>query len=144
MKGKRDLAVSKHPLAEVFGFASDDMSGNAARHRKCRLCPFNNKIPNCTKDKAQAPLGICSIFHEEEIVITCPIRFRQNWSIAEDAARFFSDRMPIGRRCRKFASKMPRVVRRETCWKPTLQLTCSETQNKLAYFIERQWFWLNG
>ena len=81
--------TSTHPLAEVFGFPADDMSTDAVRHRKYRLCPFNNKIPNCTKDKAQAPLGVCSVFHEEEIVITCPIRFRQNWSIAEDAARFF-------------------------------------------------------
>jgi len=81
--------MNKHPLAEIFGFPADDMSANAVRHRRNRLCPFNNKIPNCTKDKAQAPLGVCSVFHENEIVITCPIRFRQNWSIAEDAARFF-------------------------------------------------------
>jgi hypothetical protein len=45
---------TKHPLAEVFGFPSTDMSANANRHRTKRLCPFNNKVPNCTKDKAQA------------------------------------------------------------------------------------------
>ena len=89
MKNKKDKSIRKHPLAEVFGFPTDDMSNNAIRHRKSRLCPFNNKIPNCTKDKAQSPLGVCSVFHEDGVVITCPIRFRQNWRIAEDAARFF-------------------------------------------------------
>jgi hypothetical protein len=43
----------KYPLAEVFGFSTLDMSMNAIRHRKMRLCPFNNKGPNCTKAGAQ-------------------------------------------------------------------------------------------
>jgi Restriction endonuclease NotI len=80
---------TKHPLAEVFGFPSTDMSANANRHRTKRLCPFNNKVPNCTKDKAQDPLGVCSVFQGDAIVITCPIRFRQSWLIADDAADFF-------------------------------------------------------
>ena len=79
----------KHPLAEVFGFAASDMSPSAKRHRNKRLCPFNNKVPNCTKDKAQNPLGVCSVLHDQEVVITCPIRFRQDWIIADDAAEFF-------------------------------------------------------
>ena len=74
---------------EIFGFPAWDMSAAALRHRKSRLCPFNNKVPNCTKDKAQDPLGVCSILHSDEIVITCPIRFRQGWLIANDAADFF-------------------------------------------------------
>lgn len=78
-----------HPLAEVFGFSSSDMSAKAKLHRAKRLCPFNNKVPNCTKDKAQSPLGVCSIFHDGNIAITCPIRFRQEWLIAVDAAEFF-------------------------------------------------------
>ena len=82
-------ATPTHPLAEVFGFAAGDMSPTAIRHRTNRLCPFNNKIPNCTKDKAQDPLGVCSILHETDIAITCPIRFRQGWLTADDAAEFF-------------------------------------------------------
>jgi hypothetical protein len=78
-----------HPLAEVFGFSTDDLSDSANRHRTKRLCPFNNKVPNCTKDKAQDPLGVCSVFHEGDVVINCPIRFRQSWLIADDAAEFF-------------------------------------------------------
>lgn len=82
-------STPKHPLAEVFGFSVTDMSLKANRHRTKRLCPFNNKVPNCTKDKAQDPLGVCSIFQDDTIAITCPIRFRQNWLIADDAADFF-------------------------------------------------------
>jgi len=80
----------KHPLAEVFGFPVNNFSHRAARYRKHQLCPYNNKVPNCTKDKANAPLGVCSIFSgENSIAITCPIRFRQEWLTVEDAATFF-------------------------------------------------------
>ncbi|MBZ5702770.1 MAG: hypothetical protein LAN84_13105 [Acidobacteriia bacterium] len=84
--------MSKQPMAEVFGFPTDNNSQTAARNREKRLCPFNNKVPNCTKDKAQDPLGVCSVFegeNRENIAITCPVRFRENWLIAEDAAEFF-------------------------------------------------------
>jgi hypothetical protein len=82
----------KQPLAEIFGFLTTDQTENAVRFRTHRLCPFNNKVPNCTKDKAKNPLGVCSIFYEGQTVITCPIRFRENWIIADDAAAFFFDR----------------------------------------------------
>ena len=77
------------PLAEVFGFQFDNQSDLAARYRRKRLCPFNNKVPNCTKDKANDPLGVCSIFDGDNVAITCPIRFRQDWIIADHAADFF-------------------------------------------------------
>lgn len=79
----------KHPLAEVFGHAPTDFSAKAVRFRKNRLCPFNNKVPSCTKDKAKDPLGVCSVLGKDGPVITCPIRFREDWLIAEDAASFF-------------------------------------------------------
>ena len=81
--------MPSHPLAEVFGFPHDNLSQEASRYRRNRLCPFNNKVPNCTKDKADNPLGVCSIYDNDGIVITCPIRFRDQWLIAEDAAAFF-------------------------------------------------------
>jgi hypothetical protein len=84
-----DNLSAKNPLAEVFGFDRDDQSATAQRHRSKRLCPFNNKVPNCTKDKAQNPLGVCSIFHNHNIAVTCPIRFHQDWLITDDAADFF-------------------------------------------------------
>lgn len=79
------------PLAEVFGHLLADQSSKAERYRSHRLCPFNNKVPNCTKDKAKDPLGVCSIYFENMPVITCPIRFREDWVIADDAASFFFD-----------------------------------------------------
>lgn len=88
-KRKTDMKESKHPLAEVFGHLASDHSSRAQRYRSHRLCPFNNKVPNCTKDKAKDPLGVCSVFHEGTAVITCPIRFREDWLITDDAASFF-------------------------------------------------------
>ncbi len=85
------MAHIGQPLAEVFGHLTTDQTDRAERYRSRRLCPFNNKVPNCTKDKAKNPLGVCSIYHENEPVITCPIRFRQEWIIADDAATFFFD-----------------------------------------------------
>lgn len=79
----------RQPLAEVFGFPIDNLSPEADRHRALRLCPFNNRSPNCTKDKLDDPLGVCSVNHAGGTVITCPVRFRQEWLIAEDAAAFF-------------------------------------------------------
>lgn len=79
----------KHPLAEVFGYLTTDHSALATLGRKNRLCPFNNRVPNCTKDKAKNPLGVCSIHHNGAPTITCPVRFRENWIITSDAADFF-------------------------------------------------------
>ena len=81
--------MARHPLAEVFGFPISNFSAEANRHRAKRLCPYNNKVPNCTKDKAKDPLGVCSVYDNSSIAITCPIRFRQDWLIADDAASFF-------------------------------------------------------
>jgi len=82
----------KQPLGEVFGYPIDNIGDEASRFRSNKLCPFNNSIPNCTKDKALTPLGVCSVIHAGNLVITCPIRFREQWIIAEDAANFFFPR----------------------------------------------------
>jgi hypothetical protein len=82
--------MSDNPLAEVFGFPTNNYSEMAQRYRKGKLCPFNNKVPNCTKDKALDPLGVCSILDDAgNPTIACPIRFREKWIIAEHAASFF-------------------------------------------------------
>lgn len=80
---------ANNPLAEVFGFPIDNTSERAKRYRDQKLCPFNNRVPNCTKDKANAPLGVCSVNQNSKQGITCPIRFREDWIIAENAASFF-------------------------------------------------------
>ncbi|MBN2380187.1 hypothetical protein JXM67_10355 [candidate division WOR-3 bacterium] len=86
---KGNKSPHENPLSEIFGFPADNLSRDASRYRKLKLCPFNNKVPSCTKDKANDPLGVCSIIHDNHPVITCPVRFRDNWIIAEDAATFF-------------------------------------------------------
>ena len=80
-----------NPLAEVFGFPYDNMSERARYYRDNRLCPFHNRYPNCTKDKADNPLGVCSVNHGDNKVITCPTRFREDWIILRNAAQFVWD-----------------------------------------------------
>lgn len=87
--------MAKQPLAEVFGYPIDNQSPDAKRCRDHALCPFGNKVPNCTKDKANDPLGVCSITDGSQAIITCPVRFREKWIIATDAAEFF---FPAGAR----------------------------------------------
>jgi hypothetical protein len=80
----------RQPMAEVFGFPLNNFSSLAEHYRHNKLCPFNNKVPNCTKDKANDPLGVCSINDGNKgVTITCPVRFRQDWVITSDAAAFF-------------------------------------------------------
>lgn len=83
--------MPQQPMSEVFGFPITNDSAVSQRHRSMKLCPFNNKVPNCTKDKANAPLGVCSVFDgpRKSPVVTCPVRFREDWLIAENAAEFF-------------------------------------------------------
>ena len=64
------MPKENQPLAEVFGHLPTDFSSKAMRYRRNKLCPFNNQIPNCTKDKARDPLGVCSIHYGEGAVIT--------------------------------------------------------------------------
>jgi hypothetical protein len=54
---QRGKLMAKQPMAEVFGVPIDNNSEPAKRNREKRLCPFNNKVPNCTKDKAQQPFA---------------------------------------------------------------------------------------
>jgi len=86
---KKDIKEPAQPLAEVFGHILTDQTSSAIRYRSRRLCPFNNKVPNCTKDKAKNPLGVCSVLHDGAPAITCPIRFREDWLITDDTASFF-------------------------------------------------------
>lgn len=82
--------MANQPLAEVFGYPITNMSEEARRHRQNRLCPFNNRVPSCTKDRVEDPLGVCSVLGSSaNAVITCPVRFREGWVIASDAASFF-------------------------------------------------------
>lgn len=80
--------MAKNPLSEVFGFPISNQGNKAQHFRLNKLCPFANIVPNCTKDKADDPLGVCSVNYEEDAIITCPVRFREDWLIIEKAAGF--------------------------------------------------------
>lgn len=81
--------MAKQPIAELFGFPPDSETEQAARYRANRLCPYNNKVPSCTKDSVTDPLGVCTIFHGDKLAVICPVRLRQDWMIADQAAAFF-------------------------------------------------------
>ena len=89
LKGRSLMDMPRQPLVEVFGFPIADQSDEANRHRHHRLCPFNNRVPSCTKDKIDDPLGVCSIYEGDLPTIVCPVRFREAWHIASDAAEIF-------------------------------------------------------
>ena len=40
------------------------------------------------KNSIEFPLGVCSIYHKENPIIICPVRFREDWIIISDAAGF--------------------------------------------------------
>ena len=82
--------MPRNPLAEVFGFPPDNFSAAATWHRANKFCPFHNSSgPRCTKNSTIDPLGVCSVLESDGATITCPVRFRQDWIIAADAAAFF-------------------------------------------------------
>ena len=108
--------MSEHPLAEVFGYPITNFSDEAVRFRNRKLCPFNNKVPSCTKDKATAPLGVCSIYHNSNTVITCPVRFRENWIVTDGASQFF---FPEG-----------------TSWTSIMEVNLNDSQGKTAGHID--------
>lgn len=108
--------MPEHPLAEVFGYPITNFSDEAVRFRKRKLCPFNNKVPSCTKDKATAPLGVCSIYHKNNMVITCPVRFRESWLVTDGASQFF---FPEG-----------------TSWTSIMEVNLNDRQGKTAGHID--------
>jgi hypothetical protein len=72
----------------VFGFPVDNQSAQEFHYRTHRLCPYNNRVPSCTKARIKDPIGVCSIHTPTGTAITCPVRFRQDWMITAHAAAF--------------------------------------------------------
>jgi hypothetical protein len=79
---------TNQPLAEVFGFPITNETERAKRYVDNKLCPFNNVVSNCTKNSIEFPLGVCSLYHKQNPVIICPVRFREDWKIISDSANF--------------------------------------------------------
>lgn len=79
----------KHPLAEVFGFKTDNHSTIAKKHRKEKLCPHKGKAEHCTKSSVESPIAVCSIYAGDTTTVICPVRFEEEGKIFKDAADFF-------------------------------------------------------
>jgi hypothetical protein len=76
------------PLGEVFGLPASDASELSVTFRELKICRFVSAP--CTKDKADDPLGVCSVIDShQELVITCPTRFQADSIVVRDAAEFF-------------------------------------------------------
>ncbi|HEX7774561.1 MAG TPA: NotI family restriction endonuclease [Pyrinomonadaceae bacterium] len=83
-------AEPKNPLAEVFGFPTNNKSERALHYQSNRLCPFHNVVPNCTKVSVVDPLGVCSLLDKDgNPTVVCPVRFKEDYLITAEAARFF-------------------------------------------------------
>ena len=80
--------MPNNPLAEICGFPITNSTSTAVSHREGLLCPFHNVCPNCTKDKADNPLAVCSVNYNGHAVITCPVRYREDWIILKNAVKF--------------------------------------------------------
>lgn len=89
---ERIFTLAFQPIAELFGFPPDSTSATALQHIQNRYCPFNNKVPHCTKDSVTNPLGVCSIHagpKGNELAVICPVRLRQDWLLTSQAKQFF-------------------------------------------------------
>lgn len=80
--------MAEHPLSEVFGYPYDDFRDVAKQHRQEKLCPYNNIVKYCTKDRKADPLGVCSMDEGVGPIIICPTRFKESWRIIDDAKPF--------------------------------------------------------
>lgn len=72
------MNVKPHILFEVFGYPSVDLSEKAEEARKKHLCPFKvsaGHSEKCTKDKANDPLGVCTLEWAGKPITVCPYRF---------------------------------------------------------------------
>lgn len=132
-----------HPLAEVFGFPISNMSQEAQRTRKNRLCPFHNSAPNCTKNSRENPLGVCTVYEGTQTVITCPIRFREDWIVTVDAAEFF---FPEGARWTSFTEVRLEDVNGQSAGNIDVVLVSYDLNGKLLDFgaLEIQAVYISG
>lgn len=88
----------QQPLGEIFGFPADNRSTEASTVQDNRRCPFKGGGALCNKSSKADPIGVCSVIDAGKPVITCPVRFSENWLIARDAADFF---FPAGTRWKR-------------------------------------------
>jgi len=57
-----------------FGFPAGDMSGPPRTAIEQAPLPIQQQSTELHEKQSANPLGVCSVFHENEVVNTCPIR----------------------------------------------------------------------
>lgn len=131
------------PLLEVFGFSVDDFSIAAVRHRAERLCPFQGAGTRCTKVSVQNPLGVCSIRGVGGYAINCPTRFKEDWLIAENAAKFF---FPSNAKYRVLPEIRLKAIEGESAGNIDIVLVQIDENNEIIDFgsIEIQAVYISG
>lgn len=81
--------IKPHILFEVFGYPSVDLSEKAEEARRKHFCPFKASAgysEKCTKDKANDPLGVCTLEWEGNPITVCPYRFLEIPDLLETIA----------------------------------------------------------
>jgi len=80
--------MPNQPLCEVFGYPVSNFSQDANHARTNKICPYKPGMAACTKDKANDPLGVCSMWDGATPVILCPVRFLESGTIFQAVNEF--------------------------------------------------------
>lgn len=83
---------TSQPIGEAFGLPILNNSDAAKAHRTARVCPFAKNSLICTKDNKENPIGVCTLNTDQGLASICPVRMKEDWLIAKDAAAFFFPR----------------------------------------------------
>jgi len=72
--------------AEVFGYLASDRSTEAQSARELYWCPFVNQRCNKQSRLVDYPMGVCSVYFNDQIIAICPRRFLQARKALQDVA----------------------------------------------------------
>lgn len=67
--------------AEIFGYPIGSRSEQAQKDRARYWCPFLNRRCSKTSRLIDFPFGVCSIEHNGQVKIVCPLRFEEQGKI---------------------------------------------------------------
>jgi len=70
--------MPKQPIRRSLWFLNNKrITRGRPLSKEPAFAPTTTKSPTARKDKAEDPLGVCSLFEDDEPTIVCPIRFRR-------------------------------------------------------------------
>lgn len=136
--GDELLKPSGLPMVEVFGYPPGNFSDAAVAARASKHCPF--KDGPCTKVSVKDPLGVCSIWDSGRIVVTCPVRFRQDGQFLDDLRTLF---FRPGESVRALAEKTLRDAAGRPIGNSDFLLQSQHDPSRLV-FVEMQGTYISG